>query len=427
MCAGAGLSMADNSTLPDGPSLSADLDRKLSNVLSGYQPPVDTSDLLTVADAGLNATGTLEAIQKLVRDSADFLGAPSNYGHEAVAVLLAEGAIRMLLLWNWDTCIERVDLPGEQLDVAFSYDDLEQLQSAPVAKVHGCATRWSTMLISSSQLSDPKMWAVPALSAALQTATAVFVGVGDVADYAEWRLRELHEDFPHLDVRLVSPHIVSGWDASTWSDLLPELEEERKFELSADVFLDELCRAWAMQLVLILHSYADEVEEDDAAAVRRVADAVQSLDAITAVRWCRSAALRRRSGQSYVQAEEMKQVLLAVAALSRPGSSSIDVEPDARCHIGDDTYEVLVATETPPSREVVLEAYQRAIRMNAQGRLDGSAQFLISGQTIGPLASAVQNELNVIDGVVEATDILDGVERVDLKFLTTSEVLEDFG
>jgi hypothetical protein len=99
--------MADNAGLPSGRRLGELLDARLSARLAGYISPADRANLLDVADAGIAAAGDLLPLQYEVLELADFERASPNFGHTALALLLAEGAAANVLLWNWDDCVER--------------------------------------------------------------------------------------------------------------------------------------------------------------------------------------------------------------------------------------------------------------------------------------------------------------------------------
>src|SRR4051794_10105700 len=202
------------------------LDERLDGRLDGYVRPDDVRNLIAVADAAVVPASGLEALQVEVLQLARFTNAVPNYGHQAIALLLVEGALTALS-WNWDTCIERA-AGGELQQVARTQADMEELGNTRLAKVHGCATMRRTLLITSEQLTNPPVWADHAFQERIRGSAVVFIGIGDVADYAQRRLRQLLEELAPLDVRVVSPSIGEGWDSSMWSELLPELEEERR-------------------------------------------------------------------------------------------------------------------------------------------------------------------------------------------------------
>jgi hypothetical protein len=202
VCAGAGLSRAMPTDLPSGADLGKRLDDRLKSLVSGYLSPSNPENLIAVADAGAELEGGKTALRSEVLRLASFREAEPNFGHRAVAELLCEGGIGLLLLWNWDDCIERVDVTPERLQVARSHRDLQDLDQPSIAKIHGCATRRSTLLITSEDLTEPPYWADNAVRERLRGKTSVFVGVGDIADYAQRRLEQLRDE---LAVRASAP------------------------------------------------------------------------------------------------------------------------------------------------------------------------------------------------------------------------------
>ena len=243
VCAGAGLSRGMPTGLPTGEELGERLDERLGSLVNGYVSPQRPEDLIAVADAGADLEGGKTALRGEVLRLADFREAEPNYGHEAIAELLCEGSIQLLLLWNWDDCIERVDVMPERLQVARSRSDLKDLDEPSIAKVHGCSTRPSTLLITSEDLADPPVWSDTAFRERLRGQTAVFIGVGDIADYAQRRLEQLRDDLTAdghdetpLDIWVVSPSIRAGWEYSAWARVVPGLPEERRIALSASAY-----------------------------------------------------------------------------------------------------------------------------------------------------------------------------------------------
>jgi hypothetical protein len=120
VCAGAGLSRAMPTDLPSGADLGKRLDARLQSLVDGYVSPSDRENLIAVADAGAQLEGGEDALRSEVLKLAQFRDADPDYGHEALAELLCEGGIELLLLWNWDDCVERVDVVPERLQVARS-------------------------------------------------------------------------------------------------------------------------------------------------------------------------------------------------------------------------------------------------------------------------------------------------------------------
>jgi len=197
VCAGAGLS---GDRLPHGPQLAKLLRDALRARMAGYVC-ADGSDLIEVADAADELPGGRDALQRLALALAPFDVVTPGPQHELLALLVCEGGIR-LLLTNWDTCVER----ATNEDIKSIRDGSEAMQGdrGGVLKVHGCATRPSSLLITSAQLADAPLWTQAHFSATLTTTTMVFLGIGDIATYAQRRITQLATTIPHARARVVS-------------------------------------------------------------------------------------------------------------------------------------------------------------------------------------------------------------------------------
>jgi hypothetical protein len=419
VCAGAGLSRAADADLPSGERLGELLDQRLSDRVAGYEAPASTGDLLAVADAAVDVIGLLP-LQYEVLELADFVGATPNFGHRALALLLAEGAVSTVLLWNWDDCVERAAPGGERVQVARTLEDMQQLQVPSVAKIHGCATRVKTLLITSSQLESPPLWTQAAFTAELRSATGLFIGIGDVADYAKKRIEQLTRDIPELEVYVASPSIATEWDETEWSDLLPELPNEQKIALSADELLDQLARAWARELLDNVRGLAEALTGAHAVGVETVTGAIQALCGPDAIAWLRSAAFRQRFGESVVQSPEAQQAVIALGVLAGEADGDATLFVDGRCQIADRSYEVVIVRDAAPASQVRVEAYRRAEELAGRGLVAGAATFVVAGTVVGPLDQP--NAPDVAEGEVEESDVFAGPRATTVSFVSGPEL-----
>jgi hypothetical protein len=376
VCAGAGLSRAIPTELLSGAELGKRLDERLQGLVNGYVSPANPENLIDVADAGANLDGGKAALRSEVVKLDRFRDAEPNYGHHAIAELLCEGGIALLLLWNWDDCIERVDVAPERLQVARSDRDLEDLEEPSIAKIHGCATRKRTLLITSEDLAKPPYWTDNAFRARLRGKTTVFIGVGDIADYAQRRLEQLRDelaadaegdDHP-LDIWVVSPTIRSKWSESEWATLVPDLPEERRIELSADEFLDQLARRWVRDAIDDLERAEAAVRPEVAESLRTIRAKLGSIGAAGVLRWCRRAALGQQVGTSVMLCDGLKQLLMAFAVLaSDVGADDVRVRGPSALEVGGRRIEALVACEPVPADRVRQRAGGRAEELANQG------------------------------------------------------------
>lgn len=426
-CAGAGLSRAMPTNLPGGAELGRRLDQRLQALVSGYVSPANPEDLRAVADAGSALEGGRITIRSEALSLDDFGVAEPNYGHHALAELLLEGGVALLLLWNWDDCIERVDIAPERLQVARSNADLDDLDQPSIAKIHGCATRRSTLLITTEDLAKPPYWTDSAFRERLRSKTAVFIGVGDIADYAQRRLEQLRDELAEdarrsghpPDIWVVSPTIRAEWEGSQWAELFPDLPEERRIESSADEFLDQFARRWVREGFDELERSADAaVRPEVAACLRAVRTELGSIGAAGVLRWCRHAALGQRVGGSVMLSDGVKQLLMAFAVLaSEEAADNLVVRSPSALEIGDRRIEALVAYEPKPADTVRYRARRRAEELANQGTIGERATFLVSGVVWGPLDDDPDHELDTTIGPTDPADLVAGSSAVRLAFL----------
>lgn len=423
VCLGAGVSVADDAALPTGKQLGERLDQRLASRLQGYISPANPENLIAVADAAFDAAGGLEALQAEVLQLAEFNTATPNYGHLVLGMLLAEGAFTALS-WNWDSCIERAAPPREQFQVARTATDLQYLQHPHLAKVHGCATMPPTLLITSEQLAMPSVWTEQAFAQRLQSSTMVFIGIGDVADYAERRIADLIQQLQPPDVRIVARGIRDGWAESVWARVLPNLPDDRRIQEDADDFLDELGRAWAKELIDRVLADARESSETTRRGVERVTAAIARLGALDAIAWSRAILMRPETGSSAIRATNTGDVVLAAGVLASQVDAAVDTPRPACCSIGDDVYELLAPRERAPASEVQREARRRAEALSGGSQLAGrNLCFVVGGTVLGPLDNADSAGTDLLS-TADSSDLIDGPSATQFTFRRASELLQ---
>jgi hypothetical protein len=426
ICGGAGLSRGLPSDLPIGADLGRRLDLRMTTTISGYTSPPDPSDLVAVADAAAALVGGEEALRSEVLRLADFLTAPPNYGHSVIAELLCEGAIDCTLLWNWDDCIERVPVFPERLQAAHSLDDIRNLEQPSIAKIHGCATRRSTLLVTTSDLNAPPVWTDDTFAERIRRKTVVFVGVGDIADYARRRLGELHERFPDLDVWVVSPGIVSDWEQSQWAELFPKLPDSHKIAMTADAFLDELGRRWIRSLIdaVTETTSGGVVRQEVVYQLDRLVQALGHLGGPAFIRWFRRASLSARVGSSILSWTEAIQLLIGLAVLAaESGAEKIQSRSQAGLMLGETRVEALVAQGVQGAESIRAAARRRAEELAGQGTIGSAATFVVSGSIIGDLNPSTDLDLEMASITPQSDDIFDASESVRLHFVSASDAV----
>jgi len=321
ICAGAGLSLSAG--LPSGATLAERLHARFQRV-TGYSCN-SPQDLLAVADAAAQLPEGLDAVQRAALDLAPFDSASPQLGHRLLSLLVAEGALN-LLLTNWDNCVERSRQDTELIPAARNEREAEDLRGTFILKIHGCCTQSRTLLITSAQLAEPDgPWTKVVFGARLAESTMVFVGIGDVAGYARQRIEELAGWVDSARIRVVSPDIRDGWETSAWQTILPELPEGRQIARTADEFLDELAREWVMQLVLSLRR-----GNGGTPSIRDVTTAFERFTACQALSWLRTAMVPAAIGESVVRAAAAESLLEAIGLMAQASGPSEPNEPAVR-------------------------------------------------------------------------------------------------
>ena len=313
ICAGAGLSFG--SGIPGGEALAELLHRRFESV-AGYSCD-HPEKLLAVADAAASLSDGLAAVQRAVLELAPFSTAHPQEEHELLALLVAEGALR-LLLTNWDDCVER-SWSTETIRAARNKYEAEKLSGQFILKIHGCCTEPESLLITTAQLRDPEFWTDAYFAAELLRSTTVFLGIGDIASYARVRIEELVAQLERSSVRVVSRNIVDKWETTEWRDVLPNVPVEHGTDVAKD-FIDELAREWVCSMLRETVATADP---SASARVGAVIGAFQRFDSLEALRWLRTAAVRPQVGVSTVMSPATPSTLEAIGILAESDSAEI--------------------------------------------------------------------------------------------------------
>jgi hypothetical protein len=428
VCAGAGLSKAPDAGLPLGGELSVALCERLEQRLAGFEPPDNPQDLIAVADAAVAASEGVSTLQQEVLELADFLGAAPNLGHWCLGLLLAEGAVSTVLLWNWDSCIERSVCDGERIEVALSEQDVADLRTPAVVKVHGCASRASTLLITSAQLAaDAPPWTQLAFAQKLGHDCIVFLGVGDVADYAQHRIGQLLDEFGSADIAVVGPEVVSGWPDSAWSTVAPHLDgdKDRRIEAYADDFLDGLLRAWASGPLMELRRLRADL---GGAATSELEIALTSLESVTALgftKWCRTSMYAPTIGISAVRAPQVLTAILAACRLAAAEEhDKVEFQAFGRISTPSQDWAVVAVDRHQVAASIERRLTVRAQRLAEAGHAPGSVVFLVSGPVIDGLAETFSTQIvDVFAGDVPTEDVLAGPAATEISILWADSVL----
>jgi hypothetical protein len=246
-----------------------------------------------------------------------------TYGHEIVALLIREGLVRVVSA-NWDCGVEN---GGRQVEVSIEgvSRDIDVLNLAdgalPLYKIHGCARRPETLVLTREEVDEPRRWARAKVESALTGGTVVFVGLGTVGGYVGEPVQELTDLWTAgATVRLVDPYGLS----EEWREVLGDHAEDVTVRLGADEFLDDLARAAVSEAISQAGEQARNLHEHEQKpwseatvtghGTLRAALAHSPADAI--LRWWRGGVTPARDGQRFIMDRAGQVILMCVAQLA---------------------------------------------------------------------------------------------------------------
>lgn len=419
--AGAGVSRS--SGLPSGEDLAEQLHTALQ-AMGVDVTQTEPRDLLAIGDLAEQQQGGVPALQEMAVALAPFTEADPTFPHRALALLLLEGAL-VVMTTNWDSCIERA-IPGQVISPIVTDADRLLYRGTRLYKVHGCAHRPATVLVTRSQLGRPPVWAEAEVAAALGRATVIFIGIGDVAPYVRSRLEALLERLGDTDhVRVASPGISNEWLETQWSTLLPHLPEENKLPLSAAELCDMLLRAWVRMAITRWQTAA--TDSGDATLTQQFADFRDQLlthRADDVVLWLRSLQYRAVPSFSAVHDSHALQLMLAFAvALNGQEMRFLGAGRPLAC--SDFHVDMLFGDGSLHSSAIVREAHRRVTRLREVGALapDDHVDVICSGYW-GELAPSNAEGLQQ-DVVAEPLigDVVDGPAAAPPTLLSAQALL----
>lgn len=420
---GAGVSLSAG--LPSG----GDLARLVYAQIEGMGvdlTDIAEDDLLAIADAAEAANGgDARAVQEIALGVANFDGANPSATHRSLMLLLLEGAATVMST-NWDTCIERSTPKGEALAVIVTDADRMTIRTRGLLKVHGCARRPTTALVTSSQLEETPVWASAEMSSRLSHATVIFVGIGDIAPYVKVRLGQLVGALGSIDnVSVVSRRISTHWQQSGWSEVLPHLSEARKIGSSADEYLDGFLRAWVRRALDRVRTLADDMQNEDISnALDHLLTVVLADTAPNVVEWLRRSWRTITVGTSAVHEDHTHLGLIALGSLTAP-HAIVQVPLEGPAVSGERKVDLFISPELAGPK-VAQAARDRVADYRTRGILgpDELVTIVCAGQ-IGPLEPSTRSSLvSDVVGGDSAGNVVTGPYLGPIDLLAAHSVLE---
>lgn len=328
---GAGVSIPAPAHGPKGADVANALRAVVSELLGVEELSLVDLDLeaLSARVAEL-APERLEELRSRAADAKPFRDMTPTYGHEVIALLLREG-LATVVSANWDCGVERAGLQIETLIEGVSDDaSLQGLPSRtiPLYKVHGCARRPQTLVLTRDEVDRPKTWAKAKVQDSLAAGTVVFVGLGTVGAYVGDSVTEVGQLWTDgvTTVRVVDPYGLSD----AWRQVLGDHSDAVALELGSDEFLDDLLRAVLSRAISEIHTQARDLHQQEAKpwsqhtveglGLLRNAWKVAPPNAI--VRWWRDGVTTDENGKRFIL-ESGRTAVLCVAQLAGKDGSVV--------------------------------------------------------------------------------------------------------
>lgn len=332
---GAGVSIAPPADGPRGSEVADELRPVVAEMLG-----VEVDELAGLALEELTGRVAEEAADRLDRLKAraaetwGFREMEPNYGHGVVALLLREGVVRVVSA-NWDCGVENA---GERVEVTIQGVSRQQdiplpIGTLPLYKIHGCARRPETLVLTREEVDGPECWARAEVEQALTGGIVVFVGLGTLGTYVSEPLEELAKRW--VDHRDTSVRVVDCDGLSDgWAEILSEAHGDvASIDQAADEFFDDLLRAVVLEALSSARQLARRIDEVEGAPwSREMLDGIDSLrrrlldsPADAALRWWRDGVSRSEHGRPFVFAEAGKEALLCIAQLATRDGGDVTV------------------------------------------------------------------------------------------------------
>jgi hypothetical protein len=370
----------------------------------------------------------LRSVQAIALNAAPFRTAQPSYAHLALAFLLWEGVVPVFSA-NWDECVEKAatqlgfDLPTTVTEA----DRIARFKDAAFHKVHGCASDFNSLLISTNQIGEPPAWAESEVQAALSGKTVIFLGLGTVAGYVETRIKHVFEVVPAASLTYVV--VTPGEPSESWQSLLPDGAAQSHEDATASVFVDHLLRAiWNRITTMVAQRASDMVDahawENDEIrkGIEKVREAFKETDALSALVWMRHGCGGVMVGTPAVLGDAGEALLLGLAAATDSRSLEVLGRDDAFTVEVEGRYIELAYWPGRPSGYVVTAEEARVDRRARDGHYRdlGKPVLHLCLDPDGPLP-ATQAVGHLIDEEAKGDLIDPGMEH---QWLSVRRILE---
>lgn len=425
--------MSPPTSLPSGADVQRRVAQQARDLLGvEVQSPAGSEPTLEELGAAAAALGdeVLDQLRELAAGAIDFIDAPPNFGHEAIALLLREGLVDVLTV-NWDRGIERAGLElGYPVEPILTQEQRGEGGPHPrMDKLNGCASRPRTLRITREEVDEPLAWAEHRVGAVLTDATVVFLGLGTVGDYVASGVERMLVGTREAPVTLL---VVAPDLSDAWKDALGDRAVEAHVLDRAEPFLDELLRA---AVRVALGNVRDAAEQAAAGGhgasvalrvgANRLIEALQPHAALPVWRWWRDGACGASIGHPFVLDGRGEDALAVVFALVGNAEVSVSGDDDALVVELAGHYLEIGCWPGLQARQLVERQAGRIRRRRRRGVYRDSTKRVVSvcAGHRGPLPLP-DVSLDIADPQGSPSDILDGSEHISAQWVAAESFIQ---
>jgi hypothetical protein len=426
---GAGISMGEPSCGPTGWKVADVLRPYVAQMLEVEEEDLAGLSLEALAERVAEEDGDrLEELRVRASEAADFLGIAPNFGHEAAALLLREGAIKLISV-NWDCGIEAAGL-GVGIGikgVARSQESIEIGHGLAVFKVHGCVTRPPTLAITQSDVDEPQGWAVGKVQGALSDGIVAFVGLGTVGLYVREPIEDLVEVWGQEASVLVADPVLSA----AWVNALGGAEQAARshIQCKADCFLDGLLRGLVLEALVMSEQQIRALPQEEGWVTTmlegflELRKALGQASADGLIRWWRDGVNRSVNGKPFITEQGGGWSMMTVGLLAGEDGGEIEVSgsPGRQTVASGKRYFEIVSRPAQPISEVERVGRDRIQRRYADGiYVDRKPVSAVVAGATGRFPSR-EAPADISAGAAEMSDVAEGVEAIPIRFFAAED------
>jgi hypothetical protein len=372
----------------------------------------------------------LDELRVRASKAANFMNMAPNFGHEAAALLLREGLIRLITV-NWDRGVERAGLAAgiEIRPIADAVQNGEMTDGLVILKVHGCVTKPPTLAVTQAEVDTPRTWAVGRVQGALSDGIVAFVGLGTVGLYVQEPIENLVDIWVKegTSVLVADPVLSPGWE-----QVLGAAAQEVHIKSGADEFLDDLLRAVMLEALQMCAEQIQGMPQNEqweqmmrgGFADLRAALLTSTADALN--RWWRDGVSSVLNGDAFVTQQSGLWSMMTVSLLAGRDTGPIEVTGSrGRQTVATESqYFEIISEPGRPITDVARLGRARILRRIEEGVYGHSRSItvVVAGATGRFPSDSVPIDISA--GAAAAADIAEGAESISMSFISAEEAVQ---